>query len=83
MRANRTTTFARKIFAFFGSDLTRGSADCTLARSHKEGYTLLALDSDAMSAAVSVGVPFAVLEDLLSVEDFCEAQVQADESGRN
>lgn len=83
MRANRTTTFARKIFAFFGSDLTRGSADFTLARSHKEGYTLLALDSDAMSAAVSVGVPFAVLEDLLSVEDFCEAQVQADESGRN
>jgi hypothetical protein len=57
-----------KILAYFGSDLDPVTGPEFLLKSNREGYTLLALDSGAMAAAVAAGLDYTLMEDWLSPE---------------
>ena len=57
-----------KVLAFFGSDLESVTGPDFLKKSHRDGYTLLALDSDAMAAAAGVGLDYTLMDDWLGPE---------------
>jgi hypothetical protein len=68
-----------KILAFFGSDLARGKPHRFLTKAFKDGFALLALDSDAMASVHDANLPCRVIEDYLDPEEAYQAHVQANE----
>ena len=62
-----------KALAFFGSDLDPVTGPDFLRKSNREGYTLLALDSDAMATAAAVGLDYTLMDDWLSPETILRA----------
>lgn len=67
-----------KVIAYFGSDLRPGNGHQILTKAHRNGYTLLALDSQAVLQAVSAGLEYTVLEDWISPENILRAMHEAE-----
>ncbi len=62
-----------KVLAFFGSDLDPTTGREFLRKFSQKGYTVLALDSDAMATAVRAGLDYTLLEDWLGPERILRA----------
>ncbi len=62
-----------KVLAFFGSDLDPVTGHEFLRKSSREGYTLLALDSDAMASAAGAGLDYTLMDDWVSPEAMLRA----------
>jgi hypothetical protein len=63
VNASRCSATGEKILCLAGSDLDPAAAKHALIRAHRDGYTIFAMDSAAVEAAVKGGVPYTVLED--------------------
>ena len=62
-----------KVLAFFGSDLDPSAGSDFLQRSCREGYALLALDSDAMAAATQAGLNYTLMDDWVKADKILRA----------
>jgi hypothetical protein len=62
-----------KVLAFFGSDLHPTTGREFLLKFSQKGYTLLALDSDAMAAATAVGLDYTLMDNWLGPEKILKA----------
>jgi hypothetical protein len=68
----------QKVFAYFGGDLQGEDPNC-LAGNVADGYTLLALDAPAISAAAGAGLPFTLIDDWIDTDARRHARERADE----
>ncbi len=62
-----------RLLAYFGSDIDPKS----LARAHRKGFALLALDTVAIDSAVQANVPYTLIEDWVDGERIGRTQEQA------
>lgn len=73
----------RKLMPFFGGDLAGRDGPRFLSGAHRQGYTLLALDSAAMATATKAGLPYTVIDDWLDPVTFVRALETAIDCERN